>query len=92
MVHLVGIGGLEFSVGRLADCRSPFTDSTLAALGLRMNLKIQTQGKHEESATPKTHHRIHSCPATATTSRRRAKTHVPRGSPYSPASIDTGLV
>ena len=31
MVHLVGIG--EFSVGRLADCPSPFTEPTLTALG-----------------------------------------------------------
>ena len=31
-------------------------------------------------------------PATATTSRRRAKIHVPRVSPYSPACIDTGFV
>ena len=33
MVHLVGIGGQEFSVGRLAGCRNPFTESTLTALG-----------------------------------------------------------
>ena len=31
-------------------------------------------------------------PGDATTSRRRAKTHVPRVSSYSPASIDTGFV
>ena len=34
MIHLVGIGGREFSVGRLAGCRSPFTESTLTTLGL----------------------------------------------------------
>ena len=34
MVHLVGIGGREFSVGRLTGCRSPFTESTLTALDL----------------------------------------------------------
>ena len=34
MVDLVGIGGREFSVGRLAGCRSPFIESTLTALGL----------------------------------------------------------
>ena len=58
------------------------------------NLKMQTHGKNTEkkSAPPKTHHESHSSPATATTSRRRAKTHVPRPSPYSPASIDTGFV
>ena len=47
MVHLVGIGGREFSVGRLAGCRSPLTESTLTVLGLsqpevvRRNLKMQ---------------------------------------------------
>ena len=43
-------------------------------------------------APPKAHHEIHSIPATATTSRRRATKHVPRVSPYSPASIDPGFV
>ena len=45
-VLLVGIGGREFSVGRLAGCRILFAESTLAALklGLRMNLKMQTHG------------------------------------------------
>ena len=46
----------------------------------------------EKSAPPKTHHEIHSSPVTATTSRRRATKHVPRDSPYSPASIDPGFV
>ena len=32
----VGIGGREFSVGRLAGCRSPFTESTLTALDVRI--------------------------------------------------------
>ena len=40
----------------------------------------------------KTHHESHISTATATTSKRRAKTHVPRVSPYSPASIDPELV
>ena len=48
--------------------------------------------KNEKSASPKTYHEIHSSPATATTSRRRATKHVPRVSPYSPASIDPGFV
>ena len=39
-----------------------------------------------------THHEIHSRPATATNSRRRAAKHVPRVSPCSPASIDPGFV
>ena len=56
MVHLVGIGGREFSLGRLADCRSPFTWSTLTALILSqpavvyscMNLKIWSTEKQEK--------------------------------------------
>ena len=45
-------------------------------------------------APPKTQHEIHNSPvtATATTSRRRATKHVPRVSPYSPASINPGFV
>ena len=43
-------------------------------------------------APPKTHHEIHSNPATVTNSRRRTTQHVPRVSPYSPASIDPGFV
>lgn len=34
MVHLVGIGGREFSVSSLAGCRSPFTETTPTGLGL----------------------------------------------------------
>ena len=45
----------------------------------------------KKTAAPKTHHEIHSIPATAINSRRRAKKHVPRVSPYSPASIDPGV-
>ena len=57
------------------------------------NLKMQTHGKHgKRFAPPKTHREIHSRPATATNSRRRAAKHVPRVSPHSPASIDPGFV
>ena len=42
MVHLVGIGGREFSVGRLTVCRSPFTESTLTALGLPQPAVVYT--------------------------------------------------
>ena len=45
-----------------------------------------------KSAPPKTHHEIHSSPATASNSRRHARKHVPRVSPYSPASIDPEFV
>ena len=48
--------------------------------------------KHEKSAAPKTHHEIHSSPATANSSRRCALKNVLRVSPYSPASIDARLV
>ena len=47
---------------------------------------------HKNPAAPKTHQEIHSSPATATTSRRLATKHVPRISPYSPASVDPGFV
>ena len=47
--------------------------------------------KKRNPAAPKTHHEIHSSPATATNSRRRAK-HVPGVSAYSPASIDPKVV
>ena len=48
--------------------------------------------KRKKSAPPKTHHEIHSSPATASNSRRHARKHVPRVSPYSPAFIDPGCV
>ena len=46
----------------------------------------------EKSAPPKTHHEIRSSPVIASNSRRHARKHVPRVSPYSPASIDPGFV
>ena len=53
----------------------------------------KTGKKTEQSAPPKnTHHEIHSSPATATTPRWRETKHVPRVSPYSPASIDPEFV
>ena len=48
--------------------------------------------KSEIPPHPKTHHETHSRPATAATSKRRPTKHVPRVSPYSPASIDPGFV
>ena len=96
MVHLVGIGGREFSVGILAGCRILFAEVTLAALrlGLRMNLKMQTHGKkREKNPRPrKTHRESHSSPVTASNSRRHARKHVTRVSPYYPASRDPGFV
>ena len=54
--------------------------------------KIEKQKTQKKNAPPKTHHEIHSSPATATTSRRFATKHVPRVRPYSSASIDSGFV
>ena len=48
---------------------------------------VRKQKNTKKSAPLKTHHEIHSSPATATNSRRRATKHVPRVCPLSPASI-----
>ena len=70
------------------EARWPHTRSRPCAFEEKQNRKKNTK----KSAPPKTHHDIHSSPATATTSRRRATKHVPRVSPYSLASIDPGFV
>ena len=65
----------------------------LAAGRVRSKKKQKTNKKNtEKSAPPKTHHEIHGSHPTASNSRRRARKHVPRVSPYSPASIDPGFV
>ena len=64
----------------------------LAACRVRSKKKNIERKTRKNPAAPKTHHEIHSSPATATTSRRRAMKHVPRVRPYSPASIDPGFV
>ena len=65
----------------------------LAAEVVCVRKKKNKKQKHEiNPAPPKANHVIHSSPATATTSRRRTTKHVPRVSPYSPASIDPGFV
>ena len=46
----------------------------------------------KKSAPSKTHHEIHTSPATATTWRRLSTKHVPRVSLYSHASVDPGFV
>ena len=43
-------------------------------------------------AASKTHHEVRRIPATATTSRLLATKHIPRVSPYSPASVDAVFV
>ena len=62
------------------------------AVSFEEEKKLKKKKIKKKFAPSKTHHEIHSSPATATTSRRRATKHVPRVSPYSPASIDTGFV
>ena len=62
MVNRAGIGGHEFSVGRLAGCRSPITESTLTALGLSQpevvctNLKMQNQSWKTRKNPPHPEH------------------------------------
>ena len=62
------------------------------AVCVRRKKRKSKKKNAKKSAAPKTHHEIHSSPAPVTTSRRRAKKHVPRVSPYPPASIDTEFV
>ena len=50
MVHLMGIGGREFSVGRLAGCRCSFTKLTLTALPLQIG-KCKPMGNTESRRT-----------------------------------------
>ena len=65
----------------------------ILAAGRVRSKKTNIEEKNtKKSAPPETHHEIHSNPATATTSRRRATKHVPRVHPHSPASIDSGFV
>ena len=58
----------------------------------RVRSKKKKRRKTRNPAAPLTHHEIHSIPATVTTSRRRETKHVPRVSPYLPASMDPGFV
>ena len=64
----------------------------LAAGRVRSKKKKTKKNKEKKFAPPKTHHEIHSSPATAFNSRRHARKHVPRVSPHSLASIDPGFV
>ena len=72
----------------LNEARRPHTCGRPCAFEEKQNRKKNT----EKSAPPKTHHDIHSSPATAITSRQRATKQVPRVNPYSPASIDPEVV
>ena len=64
----------------------------LAAGRVRSKKKKNENNQTKKYAPPKTHHEIHNNPATATTSKRRTTKHLPRVSPYSPASIDPEFV
>ena len=66
----------------------------LAAGRVRSKKEIYRTKKNTEKSAPppKTRHEIHSNPAIASNSRRHARKHIPRVSPYSPASIDPGFV
>ena len=69
MVHQEGIGGHEFSVGRLAGCRIPFIESTLTALGLSQptvvytctNQKMQTTKSRRTQNTPRNPQQLGNC-------------------------------
>ena len=54
--------------------------------------KLKRKNTEKSAPPPKTNHEIHSSPATESNSRRHARKHVTRVSPYSPASIDPGFV
>ena len=58
MVNRAGIGGHEFSVGRLAGCRSPITESTLTALGLSQPAVVYTSCKNLKVLIPEKHEKI----------------------------------
>ena len=62
------------------------------AVCVRRNKTIKKKKTEKSPAPPKAHHETHISLATATNSRRRATKHVPRVSPYPPASIDAGLM
>ena len=84
------MGPLQYPTSReVNEARWPHTCSRPCAFEEK---KIGKKNTEKKSAPPKTHHEIHSNPTTATTSRRRATKHVPRVSPYTPASIDPGFV
>ena len=52
MVNMVGIGGGEFLVGRLAGYRRAFTESTLTSLDLRiLKYEIPPNPEHTMKST-----------------------------------------
>ena len=85
---VLGWGALAFMAEHAGsrevnEARRPHTSSRPCAFEKKKSGK-KTK-KHRTQNTPRN-------PQQVTTSRRRAKKHVPRVSPCSPASIDTGFV
>ena len=62
------------------------------AVYVRRKQKNEKEKNTEKNSPPETRNEIPSSPASASNSRRHARKHVPRVSPYSPASIDSGFV
>ena len=85
------IGWLSESLHLVADYSGSLADSGRVLLVHEFE-NANSWKARKNPAPPKAHHETHISPATATTSRRRTKNHVPRVSPYSPASIDIGFV
>ena len=90
---VLGWGALAFMAEHAGsrevnEARRPHTCSRPCAFEEKKKSEKKTP---EKSTPPRTHHESRSSPANATTSKRRAKKHVPRVSPCSPASIYTGL-
>ena len=78
--------GCIYASREVNEARRPHTCSRPCAF------EEKKRKKTRNLASSETHHEIHSSPATAIISRLRATKHVPRFSPYSPASIDPGFV
>ena len=90
MVDLRGTGEGEFSVGRMAGCRCPFTVSTLTVLALEIRkCKLMDDTVFYRTQTSPQNPQQ---PGAATTSPRHATKHVPRVSSYPLAPIAPGIV
>ena len=83
-----GLFGYVHTSREVNEARLPHTCSRPCAFEEKKFEKKNAK----KSAPPKTHHEIHSSPATASNSRRHARKHVPSVSPYSPASMDPEFV
>ena len=84
-VHLLLVAhAASYTSREVSKARRPHTCSRRS--------KKKNEKRKRNPAAPKALHEIHSSPATATTSRRRATKHDLRVSPYSLASIDAGFV